>query len=226
MNREVDRIMEQARRIDAYGILNLDQAYQVLQKAKQNGENIYINFNGHKLYSLLDDEDMCYIKVTGLSKQEFDNRQKEYKKRLTEIIESETLQAKSKIPDWIKKGQALIYPQMFDRWETCVSVRAKDIYHGTELDNALEIMSILDRVEGQEGLDQAKQALDNANHSGTSYQITTSIVLDFSKRGPEFYREIYNSKILSEEDLELVEQICNDKAERNQAFEDAQNARE
>ena len=49
----------------------LDTAVRELKKAKQNGENIYIEFSGEKLYSLIDDENSCYVKVTGKSKVDF-----------------------------------------------------------------------------------------------------------------------------------------------------------
>lgn len=98
----------------------------------------------------------------------------------------ETLETIEKVPAWIEKGEKLIFPQRADAWKECVAKRATDLYRGLELNNALEIMETL--ANGGT-IEQAKEILDKANHSGTSYNLTMSIVANFSKRGPEFYKE-------------------------------------
>ncbi len=99
----------------------------------------------------------------------------------------ETLEAIEKVPAWIEKGEKLIFPQRAGKWEECVAKRATALYKGLELNNALEIMETL--ANGGT-VEQAKEILDKANHSGTSYTITMGIIANFSKRGPEFYREV------------------------------------
>ncbi len=99
----------------------------------------------------------------------------------------ETLEAIEKVPAWIEKGEKLIFPQRADKWKECVAKRATDLYRGLELDNALEIMETL--ANGGT-VEQAKEVLDKANHSALSYNTTMTIITNFSKRGPEFYKEV------------------------------------
>lgn len=41
------------------------EAIDALEQARKLGLNVYINFNGRYLYSLLDDSESCQIKVCG-----------------------------------------------------------------------------------------------------------------------------------------------------------------
>ena len=59
---------------------NLDDVIEVLSKAKQEGKNISVEFNGQILFSMTDDEDSCYRKVTGESKAEYVARHEKAKK--------------------------------------------------------------------------------------------------------------------------------------------------
>lgn len=55
---------------------DLDGIVKRLELAKQKGENVYIEFHGKKLYSLIDNEESCYLKVTGETKTEFEKNQR------------------------------------------------------------------------------------------------------------------------------------------------------
>lgn len=88
-----------------------------------------------------------------------------------------------KIEKWIEEGKKYIYPQRLDEWKKCVEIRANDLYEGDELQNALDIMKVLE--EGG-SLQEAHDVLYNFGHSGTSYFMTISILLSFAKKGPEF----------------------------------------
>ena len=213
---EKQEIMAKAELYSGY-LVKLDNAVEFLNDARAEGRNIYIEFNGQKLYSLLDDEDSCYMKVVGTTKKEFEQKQQRWLEEREKREKEENAKAQSKIPYWIEEGNKLIYPQMQQKWARC----AGDIYHGAELDNALEIMKVLDNIPGEEGLIEAKKILDNAGHSGASYGITTSIIFTFSKRGPEFYRDIYlNNKLYDEDEKEIMEEKCKKKEEENAMFEE------
>ena len=92
--------------------------------------------------------------------------------------------AKESIPSWIERGKALIFPERYEEWEQCVQVRAKDLYHGMDLDAALEIMEVLDKGAS---IEEAKKILDDQNHSGMSDSIVRNIIFHFSSKGPEFW---------------------------------------
>ena len=62
--------------------VHLDRVIDYLIISKLNGKNIYVEFNGHKLYSFLDDEDSCYLKVCGATKKELEKQRKEYLEKL------------------------------------------------------------------------------------------------------------------------------------------------
>lgn len=213
-----EKIMSEAMEYTKW-VYDLDGAVKVLAQKKMNNENIYINFNGTKLYSLLDDENSCYQKVTGTSKEIFEERRRKELEEWRKEEDRKRNEAISKIPEWIKRGEEFIYPQMLQEWERCVVKRARDLYHGWDLEGALEVMLTLDQKEGRNGIEIAKKLLNEQNHSETSYAIVVSIILNFSKRGTEFYRAINNDRKLSNEELQIIKE----KENRNKMFEDELN---
>jgi len=53
----------------SYHIVNLDSVVDFLKKARKNGENIHINFEGHRLYSANVTMNSAYKAVTGKSRE-------------------------------------------------------------------------------------------------------------------------------------------------------------
>ena len=51
---------------------DLEEVIAALKEAKENGNNFYIEFQGQKLYSLFDDENSCYQKITGQTKEDYE----------------------------------------------------------------------------------------------------------------------------------------------------------
>ena len=94
----------------------------------------------------------------------------------------------------------MIYPQRQETWKDCVKIRAHDLYNGMELDNALDTMECL---ENGGTIEEANKILEDANHSGMSYSVTLSIIVSFSKRGPEFYRFV-TKNLTPEQEGELA----------------------
>lgn len=97
----------------------------------------------------------------------------------------QSLEAIDRIPEVIKRGEKLIYPQKQNEWETCVAYRMSDLYKGYELNDALNIMEALEN--GAEMKDV--KPLISTGHSGNSYSMLCAIVREFSKRGVEFTKE-------------------------------------
>ena len=50
---------------------NLDDVIRIFEKCKNENKNVYVKFSGQKLYSLIDNRDSCYKKVTGKTYEEF-----------------------------------------------------------------------------------------------------------------------------------------------------------
>lgn len=193
---------------------NLDGAIAVLSKAKKENKNIYIDFNGIKLYALLDDEDSAYKKVVGMSKSEWEEAKKKWHSEFLESVKIEKQEAEAKIPDWIERGKSLIYPQREEEWVQRVYARARESYHGADLENALQVMEFLSK---NGSFSKAKNIINSAGHSGASYSVVLRIIVDFAKNGPEFVKfiepDIFNNP-------EIKEYILNKIAE-NSEFEKA-----
>ena len=51
---------------------DLEMTIQALTEYKMTGESVYVDFNGHTLYSCDINKDRAYIEVTGLTKDEYD----------------------------------------------------------------------------------------------------------------------------------------------------------
>lgn len=63
---------EEARKIDKYFRNGLLEAIEYLQECKKRGENVYIDFNHHYLYSADITVDGAYLEVVGMTKEEDD----------------------------------------------------------------------------------------------------------------------------------------------------------
>lgn len=59
-------------------------------------------------------------------------------------------------------------------WEKCVNIRESDIYRGTDVDLALDIMEILDKCSNE-----INDTLSRNNVSGAGMQIAKSIIRSF-----------------------------------------------
>lgn len=103
---------------------------------------------------------------------------------------------------WIERGKKFMYPARHDEWARCVNIRAEGAYRGLDVDNALDIIKLLDESGD---FKKASAVIRSQNHSGGSYTMLMSMVLTFSKRGPAFYR--YMEKDLPQETEDYIAKI-------------------
>ncbi len=147
-----------------YGSL-LDEYVEGLIKMREQGKNVFFNFNGHKLYSADVTMDSAYLEVCGCTKKEFDiekeRQQEEWEKRRAK----EEAEAQAKIPTWIAEGKKLIDKDLWDDWEECVSIRANDLYHGFDLDAFLEIAKGM-KDKSIKSKQDVEKILDEQGNSG------------------------------------------------------------
>jgi len=140
-------------------------------------------FNGQVIFSDIDDLDSAYKKITGKTKVEFDE---EMQKKHDEY-EAEKLRHEEAVPEltkeWIEKGKKVLDEKHHSVWIECVPIRLKDLYHGMELGNCLDIIKELNN--GCE-LDVAKRIIEEQGHSGMSFNLVCSMVKSFCDRGNEF----------------------------------------
>lgn len=118
-----------------------------------------------------------------------DDRTKKENEDMNKKMENE-----EKIKKFIERGNKLIYPQMQDKWKDCVEKAVNGMYHGMEIDAALEIM---EKLEEGINVEDLEAVLDAQDHSTNSYHLLRGIVFDFSKRGPEFVEKSPYQKYMS-----------------------------
>lgn len=183
-------------------INRLEDCAKFLEQAKRDGQNISYEFNGHTLYSEFDTPDTCFLKVCGKTQEERRIADEKWRKEYQEREAKESAEAQAKIPEWKKRGEALIYPKRKENWHKCVEGRANDLYHGSDLVNAMEVMEALE--EGKT-IKEATKIAEDAGHSGASWGMMMRIVTTFSKQGPAFYRA--NNKEIKPETEEYLHKL-------------------
>lgn len=166
--------------IDVHG-KSVDEICDILNNHKDNKIDVYCRVNGHIIHSNNFVEDDIYLARYGLKKEEF-------KEKNTDVIQNEKLeqmQTKIKTPIWIDEGEQMIYSEKFNSWETCVENMATSRFRGEPIEIALTIMKALNNGES---LRTAASFL-NSNDKIVN-NLVEKIVLNYSKRGPEFMEYI------------------------------------
>ena len=163
-----------------FGFGNIEEAVKELKSHK---DLVKGTFNGQILYSDVDDMNSAYKKVTGKTKAQFDEaekqRQIEYKCQQKEHKDS--------IPkltiEWVEKGKKILDKKHHKLWTKIVPIRLGDLYQGMELGNCIEIVEQLNK--GTE-LEKVKPLIEGQGHSGMSFGLVCSMVREFADRGNEF----------------------------------------
>lgn len=179
---------------------NLDEAIELLLKAKAEGKSVYCDFNGHILYSDDITVDSAYMEVCGKTKAEYDEDRRIWYEKYEKEQAREKEEARKNIPMWIEEGRQYIYPQKMDDWKDCVIARVNDLYHGRDVRCALDVMQILDC---DYSFEVAKNMIDDQGHSGSSYYMVMNMLATFAKRGPDFYE--YMEDNISKESKEYLD---------------------
>lgn len=168
--------------LDFWGC-HIDDAVKKLQSCKEQNELTFIEFNGVKLYSDVDDEESAYLKVTGITKAEFDENERKRNEdyRNAEIKHKEAIPKLTK--KWIKEGEKILNPKYIEMWNKCVPIRLNDLYKGMELKMCLDIVKELNNGCS---LEYAKEIIECQGHSGMSFGLICSMIRAFCDRGNEF----------------------------------------
>ena len=178
---------------------SLDEWIHELFKLKENGKSVYFDFNGYRIYSSeVEKPDDVYLIV--FKETKYEHKKKE-EQRLDEI-EQLKAEASNNIPRWIQEGRQFIYPENMNAWKIRVRECAEGSYNGDDLNAALVLMKKLylgDPVE------EVAQSFYRQEHSGASGQHVRDIILDFARRGPEFY-EITCLEPLSPEEITIIQE--------------------
>lgn len=180
--------MDEYKKIDFEVGCTIEEALKKLHKHKINNVKAKGFFNDKLLLSDIDTLDSAYLKITGLSYEDY--KQKE-KQRHEEYLHAK-VEHEAKIPEltkyWIKKGHEILSEDKWELWDKCVPIRLSDLYKGMELECCLDIISFL--KENNHRFDLGKIVIENQGHSGTSFSLLCSMLKSFYEKGEEFVKYI------------------------------------
>ena len=166
-----------------FKVRNIEDVVNELLEYKSKGLLVCGAFNGKTLYSDTVTLDGAYKEITGKTKAEFDKMLQEKRDR----YEKEQREHEEKTPKltlvWQKKGREILSEDKWEYWDKIVPIRLRDLYQGMELGCCLDIIKILNN-DGT--LDEAKEKIENQEHSGMSFGLVCSMVKEFCVRGSEF----------------------------------------
>lgn len=190
---------------------DLDKVIERLLEVDKKGDVLYCDIDGYRLHSDNVTVDNVYMAVMGRTKEEIENGAKRVERSFDEQELVLKDLAKRHIPYWIEEGKKYIYEERYEEWEKCVNIRANDLYCGTELDLALDVMDELERTShlAKYGVARYKSIAGNMlGRTGKPYLIL-SILLSFAKEGPELYEafvRFFDYRLLSPEEKRNIEE--------------------
>lgn len=88
---------------------------------------------------------------------------------------------------WIEKGKQLVYPEKLGNWIKMVEEAPESAFGGFDIEKALEIMTELDT---KAEIGDVVEQFGKRTYNGGS---TERIILNFSKRGPEYVEKLMES---------------------------------
>ena len=221
---EIAKTMSEAKEVTGYWG-NLENAARTLNwDYTVEGENVFMDFNGYKLYSKYDTIDTCFLKVCGLTLRQQRKFERELRAKLEERDRAERKEAEAKIPSLKERGEKLIYDERKEDWNRCVEIRVSDMYKGAEVELALKAMEALE--EGKT-VDEAYALAIDETDSVHFMTITKSIIRTFSKRGTEFARSVLEKEKnkYDEETIRQQEERIAKTEQENQIYAKAERAR-
>ena len=191
---------------------DIEKAVIKLLYERACGNHVTCKFNTFELNSDTVTLNGAYKKILGKTKVQYDASVKKRIKRNERIMKELEDQAVERIPEQIKRGEKLIYPQRMEEFKKLVKIRATDLYKGWDVEQALDIMEALE--EGTP-IPYLVHDFENAGHTGLSATATRGYVMRYSKNGEEFFRATARRELDPEEE-EFVARI----KEENEKFEE------
>ncbi len=197
----------------------LDEAVNILIAEREQGRDVFLIFNGHRLFSRNITMESAWLQVVGKTREEHLKEQEELLNRVNFIVEKEKKESVENIPKWIQQGSLIIYPEKLEAWKDLVNKIANGWFNGFDLMYALEVMKALD--SGVD-IDEVKTFLLKKNLDGKLYLSVLHIVLNFSKKGPEYFTWAYPQNLAFSD--QLVNQIL--RIARENAFYEKNNGKQ
>ena len=121
--------------------------------------------------------------------------------------------------DMINKGKQYIYPEMYEAWGKFTSEE-------NSADYVYSVVSLMELLEKGASMKEVQDEINKQGHTNNSKYIVAEIILNFAKRGPEFYESTVLSDELSENDKKIIKGKIENKKKENARFERMQERRE
>lgn len=193
---KIGSIMNNAQKLDKH-FDSIDKLIEFFKMVNSQGENVAVEFNGKMYYSYFDNEDTCYAKFYGASKEEVfvKNHLYEQEDRVRASI------AQAKMSEWINRGYSLMYPERYASWNNTVESIVASGNNGRDISLALSLMERLDKGETVENLVEQlrKENIEDMNS-------IMNIVAAYSKRGPAMFKAYYQN-MLTPDVVECLDNI-------------------
>lgn len=139
--------------------------------------------------------DDAYKEVLGCSKEEYAKKVFELNREIEAEKERLEREAEKKIPSWVERGKAFIYPEKVEDWTNMVKSRAKGIFYGEDIEDALAVM---EKLDAGMPVEEIREFARGRNYLGNTFGSSNAIIFAFSKRGPEFITKMLDSLSLAE----------------------------
>lgn len=165
---------------------DLSAAVNELLTLKNQGKKAFCEFNGVVLDSEIVTMDSAFLMITGRTKEEFDLIEKKKQK------ERMLLNAIDKIPEQIKRGMKLIYPNYFQEWVKDVATGAIGPNKGTVIEYALEIMEAIDYNMDMKNIVALYDSQKHESNESWNKELVKTYVMKYSKNGFPFYEAVHD----------------------------------
>lgn len=170
------------KKISIQGDCSLDLIVNMLTTARERGESMECTFWGKELSSETVTMDSAYKTVYGYTKEQYDRLERAQ----AEEWARQDREMRKDIPDWIVRGQALMYPEKYDSWAKWVDENTTISYRGEDIKLALQVMEALAQGVSTE---EATKILKSHENFHRIEPYVLQILLYFSNVGPEFCEE-------------------------------------
>lgn len=177
---------KQYKELEMYYV-TLHETVGKLLEYKEKGELVFVDFNGHKLYSDTITLDSAYKEVIGMTYSEYNEQLKKWEREREEEERKHKEAIPRLIEEWKQKGREILEENKIEFWDELVPVRLEDLYKGMELGASLDIIKILNN---NGTLEEAKKKIIEQNHSGMSFGLVCSMVHALCSRGEEFVQYV------------------------------------
>ena len=167
--------------------LSIEEIYEILKRADENSENVYINRLGINIYSKNITLDKVYKTITGYTKEKYIKKRKKENEELINWLKLEEKREEERKNNLIEEGFKLIDKEKRKQRKKEVEKSFKN-YRLRDIYNSLEIMRIL---ENENDLEKAVAAFNSQKNNIVLTRKIKNIMYDFSRDGKEFCKKVY-----------------------------------